>query len=244
LEWERFGKEIEQKPLPPNPALKAVRLNKAEREVLESIRTMCLTERIYGKMPEERRQRDMKEMVERMKTCVAEDPSIKRVPTKNQRDAGPNQLVTDSDSEAQSEQQSREDAKGEPVTGANKANDEIRMTNDEKGNPKAKVQRPKSNHEKRERREKQKPEVRSQKPEVSRKKEAVQPAVPAAAPASSANPNNDPVMTAEEAEAAKPEWLLNQERHQREWQERGARADARLRDAAGEEDNWYNPYAV
>ncbi len=43
--WERGGREIEKKPEPPNPAYKAVRLNKAEREVLESLRVMCLTER-------------------------------------------------------------------------------------------------------------------------------------------------------------------------------------------------------
>ena len=43
FDWERGGKEIEKKPEPPNPALKAVRLNKAEREVLDSLRIMCLT---------------------------------------------------------------------------------------------------------------------------------------------------------------------------------------------------------
>ncbi len=87
--WERGGREIEKKPEPPNPAYKAVRLNKAEREVLESLRVMCLTERIYGRDTEEHRQDDLKKMVDRMKTCVEQDPTIKRVPSKSTK-AGTN----------------------------------------------------------------------------------------------------------------------------------------------------------
>ncbi len=50
---------------------------------------MCLTERIYGRDTEEHRQDDLKKMVDRMKTCVDQDPTIKRVPSKSTK-AGTN----------------------------------------------------------------------------------------------------------------------------------------------------------
>ena len=143
FEWERFGKEIEQKPKPPSAGSELVRLSAAELEVLYSIRVRCIQEKVYGPFPEEYRQRDVKEMVDQIKVSVAEDPANglvvegpgkkgeipqpggipKTKPVTGQHDAG----------FQQTEESPKSNAQGlEPVNDA-KANDEARMTNGETG---------------------------------------------------------------------------------------------------------------
>ncbi len=251
FDWERGGREIEQKPEPPNPAYKAVRLNKAEREVLDSLRIMCLTERIYGQMPEEHRQGKIKKMVDRMKTCVEQDPTIKRVPTKKRR--------------------------REPVTGTDKANDEARMTNDERnaGNKrrgaegterKKKTQKLATGKDLAvgqpepaadDRRHKnacptstakgatQKTNQTNEKSEIGNLKKETKETTKSGktedqnAPGVQEQPKVVPIPEKTGAQIS----AEAEERRQQKWREWHARQNAQLRAQANEGDGWFNPYA-
>ena len=228
--WERGGREIEKKPAPPNPAYKAVRLNKAEREVLDSLRIMCLTERIYGQMPEEHRQEKIKSMVDRMKTCVEEDPTIKRVPSKRRGKAeAKSEPQSHGDTEKKAgnkrrgaEGTERKNLKSKPMIGSNS-----RPTNQP---AKGATQRTNQTNEKSEignLKKETKEATKSGKGEGQNAKKAQE--QPKVVPI----PEKTGAQISAEAE----------ERRQREWQQWHARQNAQLRAQANEGDGYFNPYA-